>query len=228
MMVLYIQACYKCDSLYHTTAYTIHDYIHSISQHHVRITFCSLYVIQPAVGTTIPENHTQQIFICVHTCQFEVLYLCTSALQIEIHQMLERCLRDSRCLDTESLCIVFGQKVWQIRVDVHVLNFDGNITDAASIAAIAALSHFRRPDVTVCGDEITIHSVEDRYDLFFWYLSVSFWVVDNCYMNCCVHVLHSWFSVSKNLYINQCRIFMLFHHLYVQFLVVKFFTIIIN
>lgn len=51
-------------------------------------------------------------------------------------------------------------QVWKIRVDVHTLNNDGNLMDAASIAAIAALSHFRRPDVGVQGEEVTV--VSDR------------------------------------------------------------------
>ena len=30
-----------------------------------------------------------------------------------------------------------------MRVDVHVLNHDGNLVDTCSIAAIAAMAHFR-------------------------------------------------------------------------------------
>ena len=49
-------------------------------------------------------------------------------------------------------------KVWQIRVDVHMLNHDGNLMDAASIAAITALCHFRRPDVSIQGEDVTVVS----------------------------------------------------------------------
>lgn len=34
--------------------------------------------------------------------------------------------------------------------------------DCASIAALAALAHFKRPDVTITGDEIQIHSDNER------------------------------------------------------------------
>jgi len=34
-------------------------------------------------------------------------------------------------------------EVWEIRVDVHVLDHCGNILDCASIASIVALKHFR-------------------------------------------------------------------------------------
>ena len=52
--------------------------------------------------------------------------------------------------------------MWTIRVDVHVLNYDGNVIDAASVAAIAALCHFRCPDVSVCGDDVVVHSPTER------------------------------------------------------------------
>ncbi|XP_011803998.1 PREDICTED: exosome complex component RRP45 isoform X1 [Colobus angolensis palliatus] len=85
-----------------------------------------------------------------------------SDLLVKLNRLLERCLRNSKCIDTESLCVVAGEKVWQIRVDLHLLNHDGNIIDAASIAAIVALCHFRRPDVSVQGDEITLYTPEER------------------------------------------------------------------
>ncbi|XP_020637122.3 exosome complex component RRP45 [Pogona vitticeps] len=85
-----------------------------------------------------------------------------SELLVKLNRLLERCLRNSKCIDTESLCVVAGEKVWQIRVDLHVLNHNGNIIDAASIAAIVALCHFRRPDVSVQGEEVTLYTPEER------------------------------------------------------------------
>ncbi|XP_056442968.1 exosome complex component RRP45 [Gadus chalcogrammus] len=86
----------------------------------------------------------------------------SSELLVKLNRQLERCLRNSRCIDTESLCVVSGEKVWQIRVDVHMLNHDGNLMDATSIAAIAALSHFKRPDVGIQGDVVTVYSAQER------------------------------------------------------------------
>ncbi|XP_067849206.1 exosome complex component RRP45 [Heptranchias perlo] len=85
-----------------------------------------------------------------------------SELLVKLNRLLERCLRNSKCIDTESLCVVAGAKVWQIRVDLHLLNHDGNIIDAASIAAIVALSHFKRPDVSIQGEEVTVYTPEER------------------------------------------------------------------
>lgn len=81
---------------------------------------------------------------------------------VESQRSLERCIRDSKCIDLESLCIVAGSKVWTIRVDIHALNDDGNLLECTSIAAVAALAHFKRPDVTVVGTEVTVHSLDDR------------------------------------------------------------------
>lgn len=44
-------------------------------------------------------------------------------------------------------------------MDVHILNHDGNLMDAASVAAISALCHFRRPEVAIQGRDVTVVSV---------------------------------------------------------------------
>jgi len=85
-----------------------------------------------------------------------------STQAVELGRILERSLRDSRALDTEALCIVAGQKVWSIKCTIHALDHGGNLVDAAGLALIAALQHFRIPDVTVTGDKVTIHSPDER------------------------------------------------------------------
>ena len=70
--------------------------------------------------------------------------------------LYQRCLRESGCLDLESLCIVSESVVWKIRLDITVLNHEGNVAECASVAGLAALAHFRRPDVTLKGDEVKV------------------------------------------------------------------------
>ncbi|KAI8388656.1 ribosomal protein S5 domain 2-type protein [Radiomyces spectabilis] len=82
--------------------------------------------------------------------------------EVLISRIIEKAMRRSRAIDTEGLCIVAGEKVWSIRVDLHFMDHDGNLIDCACIAAITALLHFRRPDVTVVGEEVTIHPVDQR------------------------------------------------------------------
>uniref|UniRef100_A0A0K3CLT8 Exosome complex component RRP45 n=1 Tax=Rhodotorula toruloides TaxID=5286 RepID=A0A0K3CLT8_RHOTO len=82
--------------------------------------------------------------------------------EVLMTRLLEKALRRSNTVDREALCIVAGQKVWSIRVDVHFLDDEGNLLDCASIAAMTALRHFRKPDVTVVGEEVTVHSMTER------------------------------------------------------------------
>ncbi len=74
----------------------------------------------------------------------------------------QRCFRESGCLDLESLCVVSESVVWSVRVDVHVLNHEGNLAEAASAAVLAALAHFRRPEVTLKGREVVVHPPSER------------------------------------------------------------------
>lgn len=82
--------------------------------------------------------------------------------EILLSRLLEKTIRRSGALDTESLCIVAGQKCFHIRADLHVLDHDGNLVDASCLALVAALMHFRRPDVEVHGEDVTIFSLRDR------------------------------------------------------------------
>jgi hypothetical protein len=61
-------------------------------------------------------------------------------------------------------------QVWHLRVDVHVLDHQGNLVDACGLSALAALMAFRRPDVTVGSEEdgqaaVTVHSPDVREPL---------------------------------------------------------------
>lgn len=79
-----------------------------------------------------------------------------------VQMLLENCLRDSQCLDKESLCIVSGEKVFIIRLHITILNHEGNLLDCAVLSAVIALAHFRRPDVSVVGDTVRVHPPSER------------------------------------------------------------------
>lgn len=96
-----------------------------------------------------------------------------------IQRTLEKAFKSSRAVDMESLCVVTGQRVWNVRVDIHILEDDGNVMDAVSLATLAALTDFRRPDVMVTAEqEVTIFSPYERHpvplSLHHFPLSVSF------------------------------------------------------
>jgi len=81
---------------------------------------------------------------------------------VELGRIIEKGLRDSRAVDTEALCIRVGEKVWAISCEIIILDHGGNLIDCAGIAAITALLHFRRPEVSFVGEEVIVHSLEER------------------------------------------------------------------
>ncbi|KAK5574521.1 hypothetical protein RB653_009774 [Dictyostelium firmibasis] len=83
-------------------------------------------------------------------------------MENELGRIIEKGLKESRAIDTEALCIISGSKVWSIKIAIHVLDDCGNLLDCASISVITALIHFRKPDVTVVGNDATIHSLDER------------------------------------------------------------------
>jgi len=79
---------------------------------------------------------------------------------IELGRVTDRGLRESGFIDLEKLCIVEGEKVWTVFVDVYSINDDGNLMDAATIGSIAALKLARLPkydrkEKKVLFDELT-------------------------------------------------------------------------
>ncbi|KAL2135443.1 hypothetical protein VTI74DRAFT_8545 [Chaetomium olivicolor] len=82
--------------------------------------------------------------------------------EVLLSRLLEKTVRRSGALDTESLCLVAGQKCWSIRVDVHVLSHDGNLIDAACFAVVAALRHFRKPDTSMEAGVLTVYTPAER------------------------------------------------------------------
>lgn len=82
--------------------------------------------------------------------------------EVLISRLIEKAVRRSNALDLESLCIIAGEKVWLIRVDINFLNYDGGFIDASCIGVMTALQHFRKPDVSIKGTEIVIHDFNQR------------------------------------------------------------------
>jgi exosome complex component RRP42 len=58
---------------------------------------------------------------------------------IELARIVDRGVRESKMLDVKKLCIREGELVWTIFLDIYPMNNDGNLIDAASLAAVAAL-----------------------------------------------------------------------------------------
>lgn len=70
-------------------------------------------------------THSLANYLCLcllypNACEFLSVFLCVfcrqSELLVMLNRQLERCLRNSKCIDTESLCVVSGEKVIWIPV----------------------------------------------------------------------------------------------------------------
>lgn len=79
--------------------------------------------------------------------------------EILITRLIEKAIRRSNALDLESLCIVAGEKVWHVRVDINFLNHDGGLVDASCLGVMTALRHFMKPEISIRGTEVIVHSV---------------------------------------------------------------------
>lgn len=66
---------------------------------------------------------------------------------IELPRLVDRAIRESGMIDFEKLLIKKGEKVWTIMIDIYPINDDGNLIDAASIAAMAALRNTYFPEL---------------------------------------------------------------------------------
>ena len=83
-------------------------------------------------------------------------------MEVLLSRLLEKTVRRSGALDTESLCLMAGKKCWSVRVDLHVLSHDGNLVDPCCLAIVAALRHFRKSDATIEGEVVTIYTPAER------------------------------------------------------------------
>jgi len=58
---------------------------------------------------------------------------------IELARVVDRGIRESEVIELDKLCIEPEEKVWIVFIDIHIIDYDGNLFDAASLAALAAL-----------------------------------------------------------------------------------------
>ncbi|MDI6810860.1 MAG: exosome complex protein Rrp42 [archaeon] len=65
---------------------------------------------------------------------------------VELARVVDRGIRGSKTIDLEKLCIEEGEKVWMVFIDIHVLDNDGNLVDAAALGAIASLLNAHIPN----------------------------------------------------------------------------------
>ncbi len=104
--------------------------------------------IQP--GAPFPDTPDQGVIIT----NLELIPLASPVFEagppredaIELARVVDRGVRESQAIDLSKLCITPGEKVWMVFIDIHILDDGGNIMDAASLGAIAALLTAKLPN----------------------------------------------------------------------------------
>jgi len=74
--------------------------------------------------------------------------------EIEISRVIDRGIRESGMINFEKYVIIPGETVIKIFVDFNIINDDGNIIDAANLAAVAALATAEIPKVEYIREHI--------------------------------------------------------------------------
>ena len=64
---------------------------------------------------------------------------------IELARVVDRGIRESKALDFRKLCITPDEKIWMVVIDICPINDAGNLFDASSLAALAALKDTKFP-----------------------------------------------------------------------------------
>ncbi len=72
---------------------------------------------------------------------------------IELARVTDRAIRESHAIDLSKLCIVPSKLVWILFIDMYILNDDGNLFDAATLASMAALATTKIPKVKLLSEE---------------------------------------------------------------------------
>lgn len=80
----------------------------------------------------------------------------------ELQRILERSLKDNNTVDVESLCIIPGESAFAVHCYVSIIDNNGNIFDAAILAATSSLCHFRRPDYSIDGKQVKMYEPREK------------------------------------------------------------------
>ncbi|KAK2964421.1 putative Exosome complex component rrp45 [Blattamonas nauphoetae] len=72
----------------------------------------------------------------------------------EFTRLIERGICDSHAINTRALCIQATKYVWNLEVELTVIEDDGGIVDTALLAAFTAILHYRKPKTRIVGNSL--------------------------------------------------------------------------
>ena len=84
-------------------------------------------------------------------------------LSIEISQILDKTIIESKAVDRNSLSILVGKYVWDLNVEIILINNAGNLIDACYLTCLLALMSFKLPLIKVVeGEKLHICNIGER------------------------------------------------------------------
>lgn len=109
--------------------------------------------VKMEIGTPYPDTPEEGVLIV----NAELVPLASPSFEagppsedaIELARVVDRGIRESKSVDNTKLCISVGKKVFMVYVDIYVLDYDGNLFDASSLASIAALLNAKMKEFTL-------------------------------------------------------------------------------
>jgi exosome complex component RRP42 len=121
------------------------------------------------LGTPFPDTPDQGLLVV----SAEVLPLASPYAEpgppdestIELARVTDRGVRESAMIDVAKLVVVPSKSVYAVFVDVSILNVDGNLFDAVSIATVAALLTARVPKYSVSAKTMEVTKTEEKIPL---------------------------------------------------------------
>ncbi len=116
--------------------------------------------VKPQIGTPFPDTPNVGVLMT----NSELLPMASPTFEsgppddrsVELSRVTDRCLREGKMVDLEKLCILEGEKVWMLFLDLHVLDYDGNLLDAAVLGSVAALMNTKIPTAKIEDDKVVL------------------------------------------------------------------------
>lgn len=90
-----------------------------------------------------------------------------SPMAIEMARVVDRGIRESKVIPMKDpkLCVIPGEKVWILFVDIYIIDDGGNLIDASALAAMAALANTRLKKVQIDQEMASVTLLEETEPL---------------------------------------------------------------
>ncbi len=119
--------------------------------------------VKMGVATPFPDSPNEGVF----SVSAEFTPLASSEFEsgppgenaVELARVVDRGIRESKTIEMEKLVITPGEKVYSVFIDIHIIDNQGNLLDAAALAALTALLNARVPKLDEDGKIIRTEHV---------------------------------------------------------------------